>query len=117
LVSVKGAINFPSLDKDLGILEQGATQQGLNIHVMSNLLANFDKLRELAYENEFLLSSHFHSISYSGLAYSTFAETAKKRGYEVDGMFVDSFDKELNPKTALIVPYLYGDELKLILRK
>ena len=117
LVSVKGAINFPSLDKDLGILEQGATQQGLNIHVMSNLLANFDKLRELAYENEFLLSSHFHSISYSGLAYSTFAETAKKRGYEVDGMFVDSFDKELNPKNALIVPYLYGDELKLILRK
>lgn len=35
----------------------------------------------------------------------------------MDGMFVDSFDKELNPKNALIVPYLYGDELKLILRK
>ena len=117
LVSVYGSINFMQLDKDIGILEQGATQQASNIHVMSNLLANFDRLKELAYENEFLLSSHYHSISYSGLAYSTFTESAKKRGYEVDGMFVDSFDKDLNPKNALIVPYLYGDELKLILRK
>ena len=76
-----------------------------------------DKLRDLAYENEFLLSSHFHSVSYSGLAYSTYKETANKKGYEVNGMFVDSFDKELNPKNALIVPYLIGGELSLILRK
>ena len=117
LVSVNGFIHFPTLDKDLGILEQGASKQGLNIHVMSNLLAEFDKLRELAYENEFLLSSHHHSISYSGLAYSTYSESAKKKGYDVDGMFVESFDKELNPKNALIVPYLIDNELRLILRK
>lgn len=117
LVSVTGAIDFHALDRALGILESSATKQGLNIHVMSNLLSEFDTLRDLAYENEFLLSSRHHSISYSGLAYSTYSESAKKKGYEVDGMFIESFDKDLNPKNALIVPYLIDNELRLILRK
>lgn len=117
LVSVKGSLNFPLIDKELGELEKKADTRVSNVHSISNLLESLDYLRELAYENEFLLSSNFHSISYSGLLYSVYTESAKKIGYEVDGMFIDSFDKELNPKNSLIVPYMIGEELQLILRK
>ena len=117
LVAVKSRFDFGKLSEELSVLESSTNSAVSNIHVMDNLLSNMDKLRDLAYENEFLLSSHFHAVSYSGLAYSTYKETANKKGYEVNGMFVDSFDKELNPKNALIVPYLIGGELTLILRK
>lgn len=117
ITGIKKRPDMLVLSRQVRELESSLGGESFKVHSSGNLLEDMKLLQEIAYENEFLLSPHFERVAYTGFAYSVFTESAGKKGYQVDGLFVDSFDKELTPKNAYIVPYLIDGELRLVLRK
>lgn len=104
------------LNDALGILHQGYEGVDGKIIVLKDLLANHSELLSIATENEYLLSQNFIKIKFKGLDYSVKRETAGMIIYEVNGLEVRTFDKELHPKNSYIIPSWEDNSLKLTLK-
>lgn len=110
--------NLQKLSDAIGVLESQADEtKGITVFRSKDLLEDLDKLKELAYDNEFRLSQNFNQVVYAGFSFTVLSESKAKIAYNVSGMFVDSFDKELDPKNAIIIPTIVDCVLALTLRK
>lgn len=108
---------------DFGLISREiAEEESLHEHISGNLMYSDNLLEDrediyrLAKENEYLLSQDFHRIVYRGFGYTVVNESAGKIAYNVNGMYVDSFDKSLTPDNASIVPTVVDGRLVLTLR-
>ena len=116
ITEIDGKPNFDLINKTIEQLESNLEVKS-NVIKMKNLLDNQAELIKIAYENQFLLSQNQVGIKYKGLHYSVKNETAKTVTYDVTGMSVFTYDKELNLKNSIIVPVIECDNLTLTLKK
>lgn len=107
---------WDELDRKVGIEDEKA-ETTYQIHSMRNLASNRSKIRELAYENQFLRPFHKHYIRYTGLKCfpTTFKENFQE--YTVDGIPMRCFDSEANIRNSYILPSMSKGYMSLYLER
>lgn len=107
---------FKAVSKEIGIVEVNEKAKP-NFKTAKNLLAMQEELLQIADDNQYVLSQNKLGIYYTGFHCSVKRETKGTMTYEVDGMSVRTFDKELTLENSLIIPTLECDNLILTLEK
>lgn len=108
--------NFKGIDKQIAEAEE-AHKNTLNVVGVKNLSKSQNELLKIADDNQYKLSQNYTYLKYKGLAFSISEQTKGTVTYTTDGMFIKSFDKDLDLRNALILPILDNGYLTLTLRK
>ena len=107
---------FKAVSKEIGIVEVNEKAKP-KFKTAKNLLAMQEELFQIADDNQYVLSQNKMGIYYTGFHCSVKRETKGTMTYEVDGMSVRTFDKDLTLENSLIIPTLECDNLILTLEK